>query len=162
MAEQLRTAKDHAELADRTKSEFLANMSHELRTPLNAIMGFSEVIKDALFGPLDGRYREYAADIHNSGVHLLAVIKDILDLSKLEAGQFELREDKLPLEKLIAGSVEMVELRARSNHIELVRDIAPNLPLLYADPLRMRRPADSSFLPWQEENDTLPEAHRQG
>lgn len=139
LAEQLRNAKDHAELADRTKSEFLANMSHELRTPLNAIMGFSEVIKDALFGPLDGRYREYAADIHNSGVHLLAVINDILDLSKLEAGKFELREDTLPLDKLMVSSMEMVELRARTNHIQLARDVAPSLPALQADPLRMRQ-----------------------
>jgi len=139
LTEQLGKAKEQAERADRTKSEFLANMSHELRTPLNAIMGFSEVIKDALFGPLDGRYRDYAADIHKSGVHLLAVINDILDLSKLEAGRFELREDLLPLETLMATSMEMIELRAFSSGITLMRRLEPDLPALKADPLRMRQ-----------------------
>jgi signal transduction histidine kinase len=139
MTEQLGAAKEQAERADRTKSEFLANISHELRTPLNAIMGFSEVIKDGLFGPLDGRYRDYASDIHNSGVHLLAVINDILDLSKLEAGRFELREDVLRLENLVANSMEMIELRASHNGITLIRQLAQNLPVLKADPLRIRQ-----------------------
>src|SRR3546814_13875127 len=90
---QLRIAKEEAELANRAKSDFLANVSHELRTPLNAIIGFSEIIKDQLFGPMSNpRYREYAIDIHDSGTPLLSLINDILDLSKIEAGQFELNE----------------------------------------------------------------------
>src|SRR3546814_13497279 len=77
-----------SDLANRAKSDFLANVSHELRTPLNAIIGFSEIIKDQLFGPMSNpRYREYAIDIHDSGTHLLSLINDILDLSKIEAGK---------------------------------------------------------------------------
>jgi signal transduction histidine kinase len=137
--EQLSSAKDRAEHADGAKSEFLANMSHELRTPLNAIMGFSETIKEALFGPVDQRYREYASDIHRSGAHLLDVINDILDLSKLEAGKFELREERTSVDALISESMEMLEFRARNGGVALESAIAAQLPPLYADPLRMRQ-----------------------
>lgn len=89
-AQELQRSKDSAELANRAKSEFLANMSHELRTPLNAILGFAEIIKDEMVGPLGTkRYSEYARDIHESGTHLLSIINDILDLSKVEAGRLE-------------------------------------------------------------------------
>jgi signal transduction histidine kinase len=137
--EQLRNAKDHAEMADRTKSEFLTNMSHELRTPLNAIMGFSEVIKEAMFGPLDQRYRDYAHDIHNSGAHLLAVINDILDLSKLESGQLELFEELHPVEDLLKSCLEMIDLRARNGNVALNLEIENDLPLLNVDALRFRQ-----------------------
>src|SRR5437764_1982563 len=87
--QRLRVAKEGAEAANRAKSEFLANMSHELRTPLNAIIGFSEMIKVEMFGPVSERYRDYATDVFNSGGHLLGLINEILDLSKLDAGQVE-------------------------------------------------------------------------
>ncbi len=89
-AQELQRSKDTAELANRAKSEFLANMSHELRTPLNAILGFAEILRDEMVGPLGSpRYKEYAQDIHESGTHLLSIINDILDLSKVEAGRLE-------------------------------------------------------------------------
>ena len=89
-AQELQRSRDMAELANRAKSEFLANMSHELRTPLNAILGFAEILKDELIGPVGNeRYAEYAGDIHESGTHLLAIINDILDLSKVESGRLE-------------------------------------------------------------------------
>ena len=95
---ELRASRDAAELANRTKSAFLANISHELRTPLNAIIGFSEILKEAPFGPLgDPRYGEYAEDIRRSGLHLLAVINDILDISKVEAGKLKLSEEEVDL-----------------------------------------------------------------
>lgn len=87
-AQELQKSKDNAELANRAKSAFLANMSHELRTPLNGILGFAEIIRDQMIGPMgNSRYAEYAGDIHSSGTHLLHIINDILDLSKVEAGQ---------------------------------------------------------------------------
>src|SRR5882672_2006241 len=102
--QNLYLAKRGAETANRTKSEFLANMSHELRTPLNAIIGFSEVIKIGMFGPLSERYRAYGADIFSSGNHLLELINEILDLSKLEAGQLELHEEDIDLPAVIMAS----------------------------------------------------------
>src|SRR3546814_14638031 len=87
---QLRIAKEEAELANRAKSDFLANVSHELRTPLNAIIGFSEIIKDQLFGPMSNpRYREYASDIHDSGTHLMSLLNEPLQLSKIQATKIE-------------------------------------------------------------------------
>src|SRR5690606_32863227 len=88
--QELSNAKTAAESANRAKSEFLAQMSHELRTPLNAINGFYEIIRNQVFGPVAERYRSYAADIHESGQHLLRIINDILDLSKAEAGSMDL------------------------------------------------------------------------
>src|SRR3546814_1691387 len=95
---QLRFAKEEAELDSRAKSDFLANVSHELRTPLNAIIGFSEIIKDQLFGPMGTqRYRAYPTDILDSGTHLLSLINDILDLTNIEPGLFELHDAAIDL-----------------------------------------------------------------
>jgi signal transduction histidine kinase len=130
----LRAAWQEAEAASRSKTEFLANMSHELRTPLNAIIGFSEVIKNELVGPLGSeRYRHYAQDIHDSGHHLLEVINDILDISKVEAGEFELHEEEIDVRNLIKQSVRLVRERAEAAKIELAVDIDKDLPYLMID-----------------------------
>ena len=119
-AETLREARDQATAASRSKSEFLANMSHELRTPLNAIIGFSEALERELFGPIGSpRYREYAEDIHDSGVHLLSLINDILDLSKIEAGHFKLHEDETELDRIIEAATRIVRHRASQANIVL-------------------------------------------
>ncbi len=108
-------AKERAEKANRTKSEFLTSMSHELRTPLNAIIGFSEVIKDQTFGPNEEtRYRNYAADIHSSGKHLLALIDDILDMAKIEAGALLQTEDWINAAYLLEKGCKLVQTRAES------------------------------------------------
>ncbi len=119
-AETLREARDQATAASRSKSEFLANMSHELRTPLNAIIGFSEALERELFGPVGNpRYREYAEDIHDSGVHLLSLINDILDLSKIEAGHFKLHEDETELDRMVEAATRIVRHRAQQANIEI-------------------------------------------
>jgi signal transduction histidine kinase len=128
-----------AEAANRMKSEFLANMSHELRTPLNAIIGFSEVIKTGAFGPLQERYREYATDIFNSGSHLLKLINELLDLTKLEAKQFELQEDYLDFGALAASAVHLMEPQAESAKVKLTSYIEKELPVIRADDRRMRQ-----------------------
>jgi len=119
-AEVLRAARDHADAVNRSKTEFLANMSHELRTPLNAIIGFSETINRELFGPIGNeRYREYAQDIHHSGVHLLNVINDILDLSKIEAGHFDLYEEEVDLDDVFGSTAIILRPRAEQAGVTL-------------------------------------------
>ena len=125
--------KDRAEAANRAKSEFLANMSHELRTPLNAIIGFSELMQQALFGPLGSdRYEEYASDINSSGKDLLGVINDILDMSKIEAGQFSMEREEIDLCPLIRETVRVVSLQAAAKDITVETRIADAMTL-YAD-----------------------------
>ncbi len=125
--------KDRAEAANRAKSEFLANMSHELRTPLNAIIGFSELMASKLFGPLGSeRYEEYADDINSSGKHLLAVINDILDMSKIEAGQFSMDCEEIDLNPLISETVKVVSLQATQKHITMETNISETMTL-FAD-----------------------------
>lgn len=133
-------SRDLADQANQAKSEFLANMSHELRTPLNAVMGFSEVLRDELLGPLgDKRYAEYAADIHNSGAHLLDLVNTILDLSKIEAGQFELLEDWVDISAETASAIRLIEMRAKSAGVDLVTEIEPDIPPIMLDRRAIRQ-----------------------
>ena len=132
--EVLRKARQQAEAANRAKSDFLANMSHELRTPLNAILGFSEVMMREVAGPIgQPQYREYASDIHDSGRHLLEVINDILDLSKIEAGRVELVDGRVALGPLVEKAVRLVAERAKQAEVEIRLLSEPNLPDLSAD-----------------------------
>ncbi|MBT5047363.1 MAG: PAS domain S-box protein, partial [Rhodospirillaceae bacterium] len=137
----LQAAMDDAELASRAKSEFLAGMSHELRTPLNAIIGFSDIMKKEALGPVGSpRYREYAGDIHSSGEHLLALINDILDISKIEAGEGELHEDNVDLADIVRSCATMIKERAHKGGIALMTDgIDGTVPSLRADPRRLKQ-----------------------
>ena len=132
--EALRAAKETAEQANRAKSEFLANMSHELRTPLNAILGFSETIAGELFGPIgQPRYTSYARDIHASGTHLLAIINDILDLSKIEAGKYEIRPEPVEVAALVDECLKIVAGQAAERGVALSAKVDPALPPLHLD-----------------------------
>ncbi len=128
---QLETARKAAVAANQAKSRFLANMSHELRTPLNAILGFSEIIRDRIFGEAaQARYSAYAGDIHRSGQHLLRLINDILDLSKIEAGKLELRPKMLRVSDEVQCAVELVTLAARSKSVSLDVSVSDDLEVL--------------------------------
>ncbi len=136
----LRMAKDQADTANRAKSTFLANMSHELRTPLNAIIGFSEMMIKETFGPVGHeKYKEYIGDMHLSAVHLLDIINEVLDMSKIEAGKMELDETQFSLADLIKAVVRMVASRAFGSNLIIETKIAPALPLLYADKRLIRQ-----------------------
>ncbi|WP_411819722.1 ATP-binding protein [Hyphococcus formosus] len=125
--------KYRAEEASRSKSEFLANMSHELRTPLNAINGFSEVMQSELYGPLgDDKYKEYVTDILSSGRHLLELIDDILDMSKIEAGRLSLEPKRIELERILNESVRLVAKRASDAGVKLTASVA-HAPAVWAD-----------------------------
>jgi len=125
---QLRIARDDAERANHAKSAFLANMSHELRTPLNAIIGFSEIMEQGLFGPLGNRqYSGYAEDIRRSASHLLSIISDILDLSKIEAGRMELHEEMIDLAKVVQSCQTIVKEAAANAGLALRTQILLNL-----------------------------------
>jgi signal transduction histidine kinase len=127
------------ELASKNKSEFLANMSHELRTPLNAIIGFSEVLIQGLFGSLNPKQLEYLTDIHGSGVHQLALINDILDLSKVEAGRMELELGPVSVPEAIAAGITLVHQRAAGRGITLESEVAPNVPTIQADGRKVKQ-----------------------
>ena len=129
----LAEAQREAEFANRTKTEFLANMSHELRTPLNAVLGFSEMISLCVFGPIGEKYLEYARDIHASGQHLLNLVNDVLDLSKLEAGKLELHESEINIAHLVDECVTLIRSHADEAQVTLDIDVPANFPLLLAD-----------------------------
>ena len=139
MEQELIRAKNKAEAASRAKSEFLANMSHELRTPLNAIIGFAEIINRRTFGSASEKYPEYAGDIYNSGIHLLGLINDILNLSKLEAGKFQLQEEDVDLERTIEACMNLIEGPARQSNIRLSVTLDPEALLIRADERRLRQ-----------------------
>jgi two-component system cell cycle sensor histidine kinase PleC len=133
-------ARRHAETANVAKSRFLAQMSHELRTPLNAILGFSEVMKNELFGAhLIPAYRDYANDIHNSGVHLLGLINEILDLSRIEAGRYELNEEAASLVMVAEECHHLLKLRATTRGLTIHELFEPDMPRLWADERAVRQ-----------------------
>ena len=137
---ELEEARDLAEAANRSKTAFLANMSHELRTPLNAINGFSEMMSIEMFGPLgDQRYREYAEKINLSGNHLLAIISDILDVSKIEAGKGELQIEEVDPREILVSGVELMRVRAEEAELDLEVTMADDLPVIRADGRRVRQ-----------------------
>lgn len=133
-------AKRQSDMASRAKSEFLANMSHELRTPLNAIIGFSEILKEQIFGKIEHKeYVEYAHDIHASGRHLLEVINEILDFSKIEAGKRELYETALHIEPIAESAIRMIQHKADQQKITLINQIDASLPRIRAEELGMKQ-----------------------
>lgn len=133
-------ARHRAESANVAKSRFLAQMSHELRTPLNAILGFSEVMKSEIFGPhAVPAYKDYSADIHNSGVHLLNLINEILDLSRIEAGRYELNEEAVSLVHIVADCHHLLKLRATSRGITIHEVFEQGMPRLWGDERAIRQ-----------------------
>ncbi|HKP23977.1 MAG TPA: ATP-binding protein [Dongiaceae bacterium] len=146
MEKDLLAAKLQAEDANRAKSMFLANMSHELRTPLNAVIGFAEIIKNEMLGAInEPRYRDYAGDIHNSGKSLLQLINDILDMTKVEAGTYQLREDVCDVAKIVGDAVASVHNLAIQNELTIDVSVPDDMPFLFAD-ARCVRQALVNFL----------------
>ena len=133
------SARETAEAASRIKSEFLANMSHELRTPLNAIIGFSDTMRCHLFGPLSAKYAEYAVLINEAGQHLLSLISDLLDMSKIEAGKFVLDPRPVDLAETAQSCLDMTKRRAEENGIAVSIAIPAGLPVLIADPRSIKQ-----------------------
>ena len=133
-------ARGRAEAANVAKSRFLATMSHELRTPLNAILGFSEVMKCEIFGPMQNdSYKEYAGNIHDSGRHLLQLINEILDLSRIEAGRYELHEEPVRISDIVEDCLRLLHLRAESKGLQVVLDFPRDLDQIWADERAIRQ-----------------------
>ena len=137
--ENLRLSEARLAEASKAKSDFIASMSHELRTPLNAIIGFSEMIREAMIGPLDARYRSYGADIHSAGRHLQNVIDDILDISKIEGGRLELHDEPVSIIDMLESCRRIVAAMAEATGVALSLDVPANLPLIRCDALRFRQ-----------------------
>ena len=132
-------ARRGAEEANKSKSEFLANMSHELRTPLNSVIGFAEVMKDEVFGPIGDRYKEYAESVHTSGQHLLSLINDVLDLSKIEAGKIELVEEETDVSVVLAKCRQLLHERASAAGLHIRLEIPAPLPFVIVDGRRIKQ-----------------------
>ncbi len=133
-------ARARAEEANLAKSRFLATMSHELRTPLNAILGFSEIMRGEILGPhANPTYKEYANDIHQSGQHLLNLINEILDISRIEAGRYELHEGPVDLAQVVEDCHRLMRLRAENKGLKIVEEFAEGLPQLWADERAVRQ-----------------------
>ena len=131
---ELMRTRDEAESASRAKTQFLANMSHELRTPLNAVIGFSEILNRELYGALgEARYRDYARLIHESGEHLLNVVNDILDTSKIEAGKFKIVREPFEVAPLVKSCCDIMRHSAEQRQLSLIMDVAHGIPELPAD-----------------------------
>jgi two-component system cell cycle sensor histidine kinase PleC len=140
MMRRLQRAKEDADIANRAKSSFLANMSHELRTPLNAIIGFSEMIKNQTFGPINNpKYEEYLGDIHFSARHLLDIINDVLDMSKIEAGKVSLMESDVAVGDVLQSVLRIMNDRAQAANVSIDLKIDPSLPLMRADQRLLRQ-----------------------
>jgi signal transduction histidine kinase len=137
--QQLEIANAHLADASRHKSEFMANMSHELRTPLNAIIGFSDVLEQSLFGELNEKQTDYTRDIATSGRHLLDLVNEILDLSKVEAGRMELERSEFALGDTIRAALAFVRERAAGHRIELDSLVREDLGTLFADERKIRQ-----------------------
>jgi two-component system cell cycle sensor histidine kinase PleC len=137
---ELVVSAERAEVANRAKSLFLANMTHELKTPLNAIIGFSQIIKDQIIGPVGKpAYAEYASDICHAGEHLLEIVSNLLDISRIEAGKIDLKEDLFDPADLVSGSLAAVRVQAEKKNLELLVDIPSMRPLVRGDALRLRQ-----------------------
>ena len=136
---ELEIARDQALVATRLKSEFLASMSHELRTPLNAVIGFSEVLSEKMFGELNSKQEEYILDILSSGRHLLSLINDILDISKVEAGRMELELSTFNVSTLLESTLALVRERAKRNGVHLTMDLAPQCSEFTADERKVKQ-----------------------
>ncbi|HEY9079891.1 DAHL domain-containing protein [Magnetovibrio sp.] len=137
---ELMTAKEQAEMASHAKTQFLANMSHELRTPLNAIIGFSEMIKEQMFGPIgNDNYVEYSSNILTSGQHLLGVINDILDVSRIETGTMVIRDEHIDIVELCHTCLDMVKPQAEFAKLALHGTVQDDLPKLHGDAVRMKQ-----------------------
>ena len=128
-----------AERANAAKNDFLANMSHELRTPLNAIIGFADMIRSATLGPLDTRYKGYAADISTAGGHLLDLVTDVLDIARIEAGELEIKCDSVDITNIVRSCETMLRSQAENSGVAVHTDIACSMPHLVTDPFRFRQ-----------------------
>jgi signal transduction histidine kinase len=138
--QNLSIALDTAAAASQAKSQFLTTMSHELRTPLNAIIGFSELLKSEIFGPLgDARYKGYIDDVFNSGKHLLSLVNDVLDFSKIDAGALQLNEEHVNLRETLVSTLRMLDGQAAQAGVSLEHEVAHDLPTLLGDERRVRQ-----------------------
>ena len=134
LSDKLRAARDDAQAANQAKSEFLANISHELRTPLVGVIGFSEIMESEALGPMGSpQYREYAGDINQAGQHLLALINNLLNLSKIESGKEELLESEIDIGGIVATTVRLLHTQIEEDHIVIERDVQSDMPRLVAD-----------------------------